>query len=998
MRYGAAQDPVWDGASGDAIEAVQEVYVGYAVLAEDEDTEASVHLLAWDAPELSRSCPAGDVAAADCPVGCTSAADPGACTGAGIGRLKLRGEKASNEPATDTSGGYNFQPIGEPNGPAPGIPYGDQTMKAYACYPRVLDFDGEAYTDSAATVSIIRRARMGGEDPAWLTHEECWDKIRGVWSDCAGNMEAVPSAGAEPVATDGIAGQSDFRIRADGSPVLRDIPRVDDYCRYCDKPGLFCDVDRKPDGSDSDADPNTWHPLYEADAAAAAAVPRLTMATPHAAGAGLPSAANTLRGRECIKDTVNGGDTAPNSPNWLEPGYISGPSWRGDLSSGAQLVFDSTNWDTPQTVLVTARDDDVYEPNVFGRGQDAYVHHYVVAQDINLQHTYYEDIDVNDVVVSITDNDPAYVLQHDEEIEPVEGQSETDAPELRLRLASEPMYDVTIYVQSGSFLDASGGFLPDDEQVVFQDAGQYAVCFDEETGLRAVTDTAASSGAVGGSQANDCSNDGHVANGAVLCPAGDVAAAACPVGCISAADPGACTPAADYEDHGYAGRFRLRACDISGHYVTPESYKDATDSAGTTYGASEAYELPTGWSCNSYTTEAACLLAIPAAGCAWEDEDYIWTECDCVGYNDHPTGGTDAVGADAGVDFGSVDASTSDGFMTGDDANTGTRYPVCVAAADQAACEDVDNTARIWDATDGCIDVTTGGPAERKNDGYGTDTAGTGETPAMTENQCIKTGNTFDDTAGAGFCTTKQGSLVPDLITAATCVGVASAANTVGSSVEMSDVSGGDANQNPTTRGSCVEALQVTSQDLCSAAASADACAGLKHCMHDGTDCVKRTNFNAASKSMDLVCATYATSGDCDTEGCTWDALAAGGDGLCKAEKLGYDCNSYLTFTSTNWNSWQTLKVIAVDDDEDETVARPAGFDPSDIGYLIASRDWYYNSAGSKDVEGKRADLTAAMAATWSPGTAAKDVSRYGATIDISMFDTRFGVHINRYP
>eukprot|EP01047_Picozoa_sp_COSAG01_P130740 COSAG01_NODE_60354_length_295_cov_0.795918_1_plen_98_part_11 len=37
-------------------------------------------------------------------------------------------------------------------------------------------------------------------------------------------------------------GSSDFRIRADGSPVLRDIPRIDTYCRYCDRPGLFCDI------------------------------------------------------------------------------------------------------------------------------------------------------------------------------------------------------------------------------------------------------------------------------------------------------------------------------------------------------------------------------------------------------------------------------------------------------------------------------------------------------------------------------------------------------------------------------------------------------------------------------------------------------------------------------------------------------------------------------------------------------------------------------------
>lgn len=973
VRYGAGQATPWDQPAPDALELVQEVYVGYNVLAADEAVDA------------------GDMAnwLADDP------ATPTTSTITANSRLKLRGEKSSNEPPTTASAGYHYQPYGEPNGPAPGIPYGDQAMKPYGCYPRVADFDGETYTGTDGnTASIIRRVRMGGEDPAWLTHEECWDKIRGVWSDCAGNMEAVPNrepfdptlgscsdAACEPQATDGIAGQSDFRIRADGSPVLRDIPRIDDYCRYCDKPGLFCDVDRMPLADDADAGIvgggiDTWSPIYGTEAADTVRLTMDPVAGVHSATAvGLPNAANTLRGRECIKDTINGGDTAPNSANWLDTDYISGPSWRGDLSSGAQLVFDSTNWDTPQTVLVTARDDDVYEPNVFGRGQDAYVHHYVVAQDINLQHSYYEDIDVNDVVVSITDNDPAYVLQHDNEIEPTEGEDASDAPELKLRLASEPMYDVTIYVQSGSFLDAAGEFLPDDEQVVFQDAGQYNVCFDEETGLRSTSDTAVDTEAVGGVQTNDCSNDGTVANGATLQDDTNT----------------------DYENHGYAGRFRVHACDISGHYVTPESYKDATTGSGTTYDASEAYELPTGWSCNSYTTEAACTAAGPAAGCAWEDEDNIWTDCDCMGFNDHPTGGADGAGGDNGYDFGSVDASGSDGFMVGSASNIGALYPVCISAADATACEDVPDTERVWDAVAGCLEVRTAPdanrPIERKNDGYGTDNDGTGETPAMTEEQCTKTGNTHNADAAAGFCTTKQGSWLALLSTAADCLGAASAANSVGASVELSG-----ADENPTTRGSCVEALQVTSQDGCVALASADACAGAKHCLWDGSACAKRTNFNAASKSMDIVCATYASEGDCNTEGCTWDALAAGGTGLCKAEKLGYDCNSYLTFTSTNWNSWQTLKVIAVDDDEDETVARPAGFDPSDIGYLIASRDWYYNSAGSKDIEGKRDALTEAMPATWSPGTPEKDVDRYSADIDISMFDTRFGVHINRYP
>ena len=539
---------------------------------------------------------------------------------------------------------------------------------------------------------------------------------------------------------------------------------------------------------------------------------------------GPPQCGKHAAWRTCIPDTVNGGDTAPNSANWLNTNYASGPSWRGDLSSGAQLVFDSTNWATPQTVLVTAREDDVYEPNVYGRGQDAYVHHYVVAQDINLQHTYYEDIDVNDVVISVTDNDPAYVLQQDAEIEPIEGQDATDAPELHLRLSSEPMYDVTIYVQSGAFLDSAGAFLPDDEQVVFQDFGQYSVCFDEETGLRSVTDTAVNTGAVGGSQINNCELDGTVTSASTVL-----------------------TAETDFENHGYAGRFHLHACDISGHYVTPESYKDAMancafepsgtaitdcpdgcifaaaaggtctnpptrDSADTghVYDASEAYELPTGWSCTQYSTETACMASGPAEGCAWEDEDYIWTTCECVGYNDHPTGGADGDGADNGRDFGATPGV--DGFMSGTGENSGTTYPVCVhvTGTAQDVCEEVDGasagTTRVWDTgTSGCIDVATNGPVERINDGYGTDVAGSGETPALTEEQCLKTGNTHTAGATAGFCTTKQGSLV-NLATEALCLGSGSSLATP--VVELAGATG-----NPTDRGSCVEALQVNSAD-----------------------------------------------------------------------------------------------------------------------------------------------------------------------------------------
>jgi hypothetical protein len=212
----------------------------------------------------------------------------------------------------------------------------------------------------------------------------------------------------------------------------------------------------------------------------------------------------------CPELTVNGGDQQPESKNFLKPSYSCanpvtgsavsakcGASWRGDLSSAAQLVFDSVNYATPQTVTVTARDDDVYEPEVNNRGQDAYVHHFVVAQDINLQHTYYDDIEVNDLTVSIKDNDPAVVIEDRNDVTPIEGSTDQ---RLRLRLASEPMYPVTVYLQSGSFfkpgeapvcetVGAAGAaakcnFQPDDEQVIFQDEAQYNTCWTTSSTVR----------------------------------------------------------------------------------------------------------------------------------------------------------------------------------------------------------------------------------------------------------------------------------------------------------------------------------------------------------------------------------------------------------------------------------------------------------------------------------------------------------------------------------
>ena len=81
------------------------------------------------------------------------------------------------------------------------------------------------------------------------------------------------------------------------------------------------------------------------------------------------------------------------------------------------------------------------------------------------------------------------------------------------------------------------------------------------------------------------------------------------------------------------------------------------------------------------------------------------------------------------------------------------------------------------------------------------------------------------------------------------------------------------------------------------------------------------SNALGISKSMDVVCAgTGANAGSCaNYDGCVWANSA------CRSQDLGFDCNSYVTFTSTTWKTWQTVKAIAVDDDQDETLTKPHG-------------------------------------------------------------------------
>eukprot|EP01052_Picozoa_sp_SAG31_P034142 SAG31_NODE_3947_length_3725_cov_24.626034_1_plen_928_part_10 len=158
-------------------------------------------------------------------------------------------------------------------------------------------------------------------------------------------------------------------------------------------------------------------------------------------------------------------------------GSVSGDfktSMKADGTGEARLDFNSTNWHIPQTVRVTARQDDVFEPRVNRRGQQAYVHHRVVtpecnspvspfddpqkatsADDLNATawmnaptcgDPHYNGLIVTDVVVSIEDDDPAVVLQDINDPIPIEG---GDSANISLKLASEPMYDVTVSLFSG---------------------------------------------------------------------------------------------------------------------------------------------------------------------------------------------------------------------------------------------------------------------------------------------------------------------------------------------------------------------------------------------------------------------------------------------------------------------------------------------------------------------------------------------------------------------
>eukprot|EP01052_Picozoa_sp_SAG31_P000781 SAG31_NODE_23_length_33717_cov_17.863585_1_plen_782_part_10 len=685
-------------------------------------------------------------------------------------------------------------------------------------------------------------------------------------------------------------------MEPDGFPVERDVTNPSAYCRYCARPGLVCDALLKDDLSIfTPGDPCNLLTKNGGDQQPGALGTGLANWKAYRAGASPNGLAATPRSRDFSdSDAVRGRGGSPT------------PTWRGDVSSAAQLVFNSNNWNKPQYVKVTAFEDDVYEPNVNGRGQDAYVHHFVVAQDENLQHTYYDDIDVNDLVVSITDNDHAVAVQElntNNQLTPEEGHdvhgtqssgcttadvdeynectssnwAQRGPDKLVLSLSSEPMYDVVIYVQSGPFFDgtpSASTILPDDEQVIFQDLGQFETCF-----AVAVGDNTASSNT--GRLVTTCAY-----NGGAPAP----------------------SPIAD-----------VAGCDPHGSFIAAETFASAV----------------------AVVTEDTAASGGLASGA---------------------TVGTLAA-ANSGIVPGMV-----------------VSIDVASVLTPQAKVKSVSGTTITFDRPITVADSTQ-----------------------MT----FSYGSTADlPTQGFG---TALGAYPNGLDLGDTCA----------------DLNVGSGN---------------TPADTCNTYNSAG-------CSWDGSECAYSIPATGR-KAMDLSCLFTTDETQCNArEGCIW--YASIGSGTCLAETKGYDCNSYLVFTSTNWNVAQTLSVIAVDDDEDEvatlspappstTLAKAPGVpsgskgafgtEPSEVGYLMTSQDWYYNSDGARFITGTRtgyqpkfnspagfeeASTTLTSAVLPSSYNAGRVVStaRGGdgvsgpfaglpatPTVTLSMFDTRYGIHINRYP
>ena len=131
---------------------------------------------------------------------------------------------------------------------------------------------------------------------------------------------------------------------------------------------------------------------------------------------------------------------------------VAGHSTGGDVTlsgaslSGGELTFTDSNWSTPQTVTVTAADDDVAE------GEETVT----LTHTLTTTATEYADVTAASVTVTVADNDAVGVVIAPETLTVTEG--DTVGGTYSVVLGSEPAGDVTVAVsgQSGTDVAVSG--------------------------------------------------------------------------------------------------------------------------------------------------------------------------------------------------------------------------------------------------------------------------------------------------------------------------------------------------------------------------------------------------------------------------------------------------------------------------------------------------------------------------------------------------------------
>jgi hypothetical protein len=1019
----------------------------------------------------------------------------------------------------------------------------------------------------------------------------------------ANNAGDAPGSGADYAR---MVGKSDYRMTADGGRVRRKITKDDTKCRYCAAPGLRCEdaldslcAPVEISGGDTAAG-YCVVPSISAIALTNGAVTetvgseKFALETAHKVRLAGFMAGDVVEitGSNCATAKLKPG--APlsymiksiNGANLEVPGQtvlastpaqcsISRPqqrsgtylskyaceeagftwdatNWRGDLSSGAQLVFDSSNWNIPQTVTVTARDDDVYEPMVFRRGQDAYVHHYVVAQDVNLQHTYYDDIDVNALTVSITDDDAAVVLQRSSSLTPTEAKTFLEVESAGCRDPTITEYNKCIKASScmgacvensytvsdtmGTETLVAGALIAARGNLV---SGSTIDVTDATAALFTVGDSlivsALNSQACGGAGAyvvasiTGASGAKQIGTTSALSGTGTAAncliSRACPVLSKNQAACVATTANANlakcYTDATGTAEVAATAADIdtraecqgthttSKHGVTGTCEGWAPDSTDSTKSAAQLACLKKGSDC---ATKADC----DSAGHTWTPKGYVFI-------GDQDTGSNSAyIWAantwSAGADEIKVRLSSEPMYDTTLYVQSGLFFPDGATPSatnmdaddEQLIFQDMGQYSTCYSNADLVLDasgltrasfrfdVASGGGALNSGDrvqittngagcnngipGWYTVDSATGTQITLTQKDSA--GSTItqfgtNDPGDATKCrlTRHKGSAVPcpstpkvaskngcdahghfvtgqsyndqsvysphqlptqahdqascALLEQSACEGARASGCVWGKPLILTANALGDAAGNapndkaqtgmltsqtkvvtPTGGSGTGATLSITfnaggndisditavtggggykvgdqlvvqaadiaaassarTSDLYLILTSADLSATGK-CVHTGTQ--------TATKAKDLMCAAAnkaiaatETEANCKTlasQGCMWNGVS------CAGADLGYDCNSFLTFSSTNWHTWQTLKVIATPDDEDETetlalsstvyegsVTPSYGVKESKIGFMVSSADWYYTADGVQYLENAKDTTTAGKLVT----------------------------------